>query len=65
LARYAGPLGAAFQSLDDLADGDAPVGASREDALAQIEEAKAALVGVADAEAAEALRSLADLVGTL
>ena len=65
LARYARPLGAAFQSLDDIADGDAPVGASREDALAQIEEAKAALVGVADAEAAEALRSLADLVGTL
>jgi geranylgeranyl diphosphate synthase type I len=65
LMRYARPLGAAFQLLDDLADGDAPVGATREDTLAQVEEAKAALDGVIDAEAAEALRGLADLVGSL
>jgi geranylgeranyl diphosphate synthase type I len=65
LARYARPLGSAFQLIDDLADGDAPIGASRDDALAEVEEAKAALAGVPNAEAAEALRSLADLVGSL
>jgi geranylgeranyl diphosphate synthase, type I len=66
LARYARPLGEAFQLLDDLADGDAPAGASREEALAKVEVAKAALAtGAVDDEAAAALRSLADLVGTL
>jgi geranylgeranyl diphosphate synthase type I len=66
LARFARPLGRAFQLLDDLADGDAPAGASRDEALADVERAKAALDDpVLDAEAAHALRSLADLVGTL
>jgi geranylgeranyl diphosphate synthase type I len=66
LARFARPLGRAFQLLDDLADGDAPAGASRDEALADVERAKAALdAPVLDAEAAHALRSLADLVGTL
>ena len=66
LARYARPLGEAFQLLDDLADGDAPAGASRGDALAKVEAAKAALAtGDVDDEAAAALRSLADLVGAL
>lgn len=66
LARFGRPLGEAFQLLDDLADGDAPAGASRDEAMAKVEAAKAALVtGTIDAEAAEALRSLADLVGSL
>jgi geranylgeranyl diphosphate synthase type I len=66
LARYARPLGEAFQLLDDLADGDAPPGASRADALANVDRAKTALEGAAiGTEALEALRSLADAVGSL
>jgi geranylgeranyl diphosphate synthase type I len=65
LARFARPLGRAFQLLDDLADGDAPPGASREEAIADVDRAKAALDHAAlDPDAAEALRSLADVVGT-
>jgi geranylgeranyl diphosphate synthase, type I len=66
LARFARPLGRAFQLLDDLTDGDAPAGASRDEALADVERAKGALDDPAlEPEAAEALRSLADVVGTL
>jgi geranylgeranyl diphosphate synthase type I len=66
LARFARPLGEAFQLLDDLADGDAPPGATRGEAQARVEAAKAALVpGAIDDEADAALRSLADLVGSL
>ena len=66
LARYARPLGEAFQLLDDLADGDAPQDASREEALAKIARASGALEGAAiDTEPRDALRALADVVGTL
>jgi geranylgeranyl diphosphate synthase type I len=66
LRRFARPLGEAFQLLDDLADGDAPAGATRGDAEARVAAAKAALADPAlDPAAAEALGSLADLVGSL
>jgi geranylgeranyl diphosphate synthase type I len=66
LARFARPLGEAFQLLDDLADGDAPPGASRAEAIDKVERAKAALDGgTIDADAGDALRALADAVGSL
>jgi geranylgeranyl diphosphate synthase, type I len=66
LARFARPLGEAFQLLDDLADGDAPPGSTRDEAVASIDRAREALDGapITD-DAAAALRSLADVVGSL
>jgi geranylgeranyl diphosphate synthase type I len=66
LRRFARPLGEAFQLLDDLADGDAPADATRAEAEARVAASKAALGdGAFPAPAAEALHSLADLVGSL
>ena len=66
LVAYARPLGLAFQLLDDLADGDAPADASRAEAEALLDEARSALGGgPLEPTAAEALRGLADLVGSL
>jgi len=66
LVAYARPLGAAFQLLDDLADGDAGTGATRDEALRSVAAAAAALDDHAiTPPAAAALRALADLVGTL
>ncbi len=65
LRRYARPLGQAFQLLDDLADGDAPVGATREDADALVATARATLGGPIAPEAVVALDQLAELVGSL
>jgi geranylgeranyl diphosphate synthase type I len=66
LVAYARPLGTAFQLLDDLADGEARRGATRDDALRLV---AAAAAGMDDhaipPAAAAALRQLADLVGTL
>ena len=65
LRRYARPLGQAFQLLDDLADGDAPVGATREDADALVATARATLGDPIAPEAVVALDQLAELVGSL
>jgi len=65
LRRYARPLGAAFQLLDDLADGDAPAGATREDAAALVARARATLGEHLAPEAVVALDQLAELVGSL
>jgi len=66
LRGFARPLGAAFQLLDDLADGDAVPGASREEALALVETSRAALADPRlDRTAAAALDALATLVGSL
>jgi len=66
LVAYAAPLGRAFQLLDDLADGEAAVGASREDALRLVTGAAAAVASPPlTPAAAAALVQLADLVGTL
>jgi geranylgeranyl diphosphate synthase type I len=65
LRRYARPLGAAFQLLDDLADGDAPAGATREDAAALVAGARATLGEPLAPEAVVALDQLAELVGSL
>jgi geranylgeranyl diphosphate synthase, type I len=66
LIAYARPLGTAFQLLDDLADGEAASGATRDDALRLVAAAAAALDDHAiTPPAAAALRALADLVGTL
>jgi geranylgeranyl diphosphate synthase type I len=66
LRAFARPLGAAFQMLDDLADGDAAPGASRAEAAALVEASRAALADPhLDRSAAAALDALATLVGTL
>lgn len=66
LRAFARPLGAAFQLLDDLADGDAAPGASRAQAAALVETARAALGDPRfDRTAAEALDALAAVVGSL
>jgi len=65
LRRYARPLGLAFQLLDDLADGDAAAGATREDALALVARARAALTGPLAPTSVVALDQLAELVGSL
>jgi geranylgeranyl diphosphate synthase type I len=65
LRRYARPLGAAFQLLDDLADGDAPTGATRADAAALVARARATLGEPLAPEAVVALDQLAELVGSL
>jgi geranylgeranyl diphosphate synthase type I len=66
LRAYARPLGEAFQLLDDLADGDAPPGATRADASALVERARRTLASDAlEPAAAQALAQLADLVETL
>jgi geranylgeranyl diphosphate synthase type I len=64
LRRFARPLGEAFQLLDDLADGDAPAGASRAQAEALVATARAALADL-PSPAAAALGELTDLVGSL
>jgi len=66
LRAFARPLGAAFQMLDDLADGDAAPGASRAEAAALVEASRAALADPQlDRSAAAALDAVATLVGTL
>jgi geranylgeranyl diphosphate synthase type I len=66
LRAYARPLGAAFQMLDDLADGDAAPGASRADAASLVQASRMALAaGCLDGTAAQALDSVARLVSTL
>jgi geranylgeranyl diphosphate synthase type I len=66
LSAYARPLGAAFQLLDDLADGDASPGASRAQAAELIAVSTAALADPRlDRAAADALGVLAELVGSL
>ncbi|MFL5791181.1 MAG: polyprenyl synthetase family protein [Actinomycetota bacterium] len=66
LRAFARPLGAAFQLLDDLADGDAAPGASRAEAAALVETARAALADRRIGRtAADALAALAALVGSL
>jgi geranylgeranyl diphosphate synthase, type I len=66
LRAFARPLGAAFQMLDDLADGDAAPGASRAEAAALVEASRAALADPRlDRSAAAALDAVATLVGTL
>jgi geranylgeranyl diphosphate synthase type I len=66
LLAYARPLGAAFQLLDDIADGDAAPGATREQALRDVAAAAAAADDHAiTSAAAAALRQLAELVGSL
>ena len=63
---FARPLGAAFQLLDDLADGDAAPGASRAEAAALVEASRAALADPhLDRRAADALDAVATLVGKL
>ena len=66
LIAYGRPLGRAFQLLDDLADGEAAAGATRDDALALVRRAADAAVSPPlTSAAARALNQLADLVGTL
>jgi geranylgeranyl diphosphate synthase type I len=66
LRAFARPLGAAFQMLDDLADGDAAPGTSRAEAAALVEAARAALADPhLDRSAAAALDAVATLVGSL
>jgi geranylgeranyl diphosphate synthase type I len=66
LSTYARPLGAAFQLLDDLADGDASPGASRAQAAELVAASTAALTDPRlDRTAADALGVLAELVGSL
>lgn len=66
LRAFARPLGAAFQLLDDLADGDAAPGASRAEAAALVESSRGALVDPSlDRTAADTLDALATLVGSL
>jgi geranylgeranyl diphosphate synthase type I len=65
LAAFARPLGEAFQLRDDLDDGDAPAGVSRETVAKLVDEAKIALdPSVLDPEAVEALVQLADRIAT-
>ena len=66
LRAFARPLGAAFQMLDDLADGDAAPGASPAQAATLVASARAALADPRlDRAAAEALDAVAALVGSL
>ena len=66
LRAFARPLGAAFQMLDDLADGDAAPGASRANAAALVETAREALADPClDRTPAGALDALAAVVGSL
>jgi geranylgeranyl diphosphate synthase, type I len=66
LRAFARPLGAAFQMLDDLADGDAAPGTSRAAAAALVRTSRAALADPSlDRTAAGALDALAALVGSL
>ena len=63
LARYGRPLGEAFQLRDDLEDGEAAPGVTREAVNGLVAEAKAALdPALLPAEPVEALGELADLV---
>jgi geranylgeranyl diphosphate synthase type I len=65
LAAFAEPLGAAFQLADDLRDGEDRSGRSRRDVAELRTLAMAALDGAPlDAEAAAALRDLADMVAS-
>jgi geranylgeranyl diphosphate synthase, type I len=66
LRSYGRPLGEAFQLLDDLADGDAAPGATRQDALALVERAADAVASPPlTSAAARALAELAEVVGSL
>jgi len=66
LRAFARPLGAAFQMLDDLADGDAAPGTSRAQAAALVEASRAALADPRlDRSAADALDAVATLVASL
>jgi len=66
LRDFARPLGAAFQMLDDLADGDAGPGASPAQAASLVATARASLADRRlDPTAAEALDAVAALVGSL
>ena len=66
LRAFARPLGAAFQMLDDLADGDAAPGTSRAQAAGLVEASRGALADPhLDRGAAEALDAVATLVGSL
>src|SRR4051794_10055613 len=66
LRAFARPLGAAFQLLDDLADGDAPPGASRADAASLVAASRAAVEDPRlDPTGAQALDAVATLVGML
>jgi geranylgeranyl diphosphate synthase type I len=63
LAAFGGPLGEAFQLQDDLEDGDAAEGVTRETVASLVVQAKAALdPAVLDPRAAEALAALADRI---
>jgi geranylgeranyl diphosphate synthase, type I len=63
LTAFARPLGEAFQLRDDLDDGDAPAGVTRETVASLVEEATSALdPSVLDPEAIEALAWLADRI---
>lgn len=61
LVRFGRPLGLAFQLLDDLRDGQAATDRATIGVL--VDEARSALVGGLDPEAAAVLRRMADLVG--
>ena len=66
LRAFARPLGAAFQMLDDLADGDAAPGTSRAQAAALVGASRAALADPhLDRSAADALDAVATLVASL
>jgi geranylgeranyl diphosphate synthase type I len=66
LRAFARPLGAAFQMLDDLADGDAAPGTSPAQAAALVEASRAALADPhLDRSAADALDAVATLVASL
>jgi geranylgeranyl diphosphate synthase, type I len=59
LSRFGRPLGEAFQLRDDLEDGEAAAGVTRETVNGLVAEAKASLVP--DLLVAESIRALADL----
>lgn len=66
LRAYGRPLGEAFQLLDDLADGDAAPGTTRQAALALVERAADAVASPPlTSAAARALTELAEVVGSL
>jgi geranylgeranyl diphosphate synthase type I len=66
LRAFARPLGAAFQMLDDHADGDAPPGASRAEAGSLVQAARMALAnGRLNGPATQALDAIARLVASL
>jgi geranylgeranyl diphosphate synthase type I len=63
LSRYGRPLGEAFQLRDDIEDGEAAVGVTRETVNGLVAEAKAALdPALLPAEPIDALGELADMV---